>query len=221
MRPEHRLPAVATTQHIGGRPQCRIVVEHVAGEALEERRLVARDAQVVEFHLPLRPRERGGTIERCAVAVLVGQVEHLAARRRDQRPERDTGRRARGDPHAAPEAEDRVEHGPGTAGEIAAVLECQSRAQLSRASDEPRTVRLELQFAVRFSFRDHEMRGPGLGLRRRAAPSRREEDADGSLVLRLHEQLRESRVRVVSRGRRKHDLRVRRQVDGPDTIAQV
>ena len=65
------------------------------------------------------------------------------------------------------------------------------------------------------------MRSPGLGLRRRATPSRREDDADCSLVLGLHEQLRKGRVRVVGRGRRKHDLGVRRQVDGPDTIAQV
>ena len=120
----------------------------MAGEALEERRLVAGDAQVVQLHLSLGPRERGGTIERCAVAVLVGQVEHLAARRCDQRPECDADGRARWDPHAATEAEDRVEHGPGTAGEVAAVLECGGRAQLSRASQEPCAVRLELQFAV-------------------------------------------------------------------------
>ena len=67
----------------------------MVGEALEEVRLVGADAEMVELHLRLRPGQRDRALEGRRVVVLVGQVERFAARRRDQRPERDARRGSR------------------------------------------------------------------------------------------------------------------------------
>ena len=169
LRPEQRKSAVAAAKRIGGRPQRRITVEHVTGEALEQHRFVPCDSQVVEFHLPLCPRKRGGALIRRRIAVLVRQVQHLAARRCGQGPERHARRGSGREPHAAAQAEDRIEHGSVGARQRATVRGCDGRADLPAAPDETCAVRLELQFTIHVAFDDGEMCGPGLGLLGRAA----------------------------------------------------
>ena len=221
LRPEQRKSSVAAPERIRGRPQGRITVDHVTGKALEQHRFVPGDAQVVELHLSLCPRKRGGALIRRRIAVLVRQVEHLATRWCGQGPERHARRGAGREPHAAAEAEDRVEHGSVGARKRATVRDCDGRAKLPAAPNETCTVRLELQFTIHVAFDDGEMCRPGLGLLRRAAPPRREDDADFGDVFRLHEELGKRRVRVIGDRRRQHDLGVGRQLEGPDTTAHV
>ena len=76
---------------------------------------------MMQLHLRLRPRQRHRALEGGRVVMLVGQVEHFGARRRDQRPERDARRGSRRDPHAAAKTEDRIEHGADRIGKRPAV----------------------------------------------------------------------------------------------------
>ena len=89
MRPERRRPTLTSFKHSGRGPQRRVRVEHVTRQALEEVGFVGVDAEMVKLHLRLRPREGDGALEGCRIVMFVGQVEHFAARGRDQRPECD------------------------------------------------------------------------------------------------------------------------------------
>ncbi len=80
------------------RPQCRVGVQDTAGEILEEMGLIGVDAEMAQLHLGLRPRQCGGALKCCWIVVLVGQVERLVARLRDQRREGDPRGGARREP---------------------------------------------------------------------------------------------------------------------------
>ena len=75
--PQLRGAALASPQHVGGRPQGRIGIEHAICQALEQMRFVGADAQVMELHLRLGPRERHRALEGVGVVMLVRQVECL------------------------------------------------------------------------------------------------------------------------------------------------
>ena len=81
------------------------------------------------------------------VVVLVGQVEHFAARGRDQRPERDPRGGPRRQPDAAAKTEDRIEYGAGSVGQRPAVNHRDRRADAAPASQETRAIGLELEIA--------------------------------------------------------------------------
>ena len=89
VRPQRRRSALASAEHFGGGAQRRVGVEDAVGETLEELRFVGPDAEMMELHLRLGPRQGDRALEGGRVMVLVDQVERLVAGRRDQRPERD------------------------------------------------------------------------------------------------------------------------------------
>jgi len=60
--PEFRRAALAALQHVGRRPERRIRIEHAICETLKQMRLVGADAQVMQLHLRLGPRERDSAI---------------------------------------------------------------------------------------------------------------------------------------------------------------
>ncbi len=221
MGPKCLLAAVATTQHVRRWPQGGIVVEQVAGQALEVACFVRRDTQVMQFHLALRPGERRGTIERRRVTVLVHQVQHLLSRRGDQRPERDPCRGPRGESHAAREAEDRVEHRSDRSGREWIARQCRGGARLPAASDEGGAIRLEAPGPDGVALDDGEMRSPGARFMWRAPAACRQQRADRRQVLGLHEELGEGRMRLVGGARRQHEFRIRRDFDRAHAIAHV
>jgi hypothetical protein len=81
-------------------------------ETLEKVRFLRADPEVMQLDLRLSPRKRDGALESRGVVVLVGEVERLMARGRDQGPKRHTRRGPRRNPYATAEAEDRIEHRP-------------------------------------------------------------------------------------------------------------
>ena len=164
---------------------------------------------MMELDLGLGPRQRDRALEGRRVVVLVGQVERLAARRRDQRPERDARRGSRRNPHAAAQAEDRIEHGADRVGERPAVHHGDRRPDLAPAPEEARAVGLELHVAHGLALHDGEVRRPDLGLAGRPPAPRRQEGADVGDELGLHEQLGEGGVRRV--GGRRAPARPRRR----------
>src|SRR2546425_4290383 len=88
-------------QHVRGGPHCPVRVENAAGEALEEVGLIGSDAEMAELNLGPGPRQRGRPLEGRWVAILVGEVDHLLARRRDQRRKGDVDARAWRKPYAS------------------------------------------------------------------------------------------------------------------------
>ena len=104
-----------------------------------------------------------GALERCRIAVLVGQGESLVARGRDERRERDPGGGTRRQPYAAPETEDRIEHSADRVGEWVAVDDRQRRPDTAPAAEKPGAVGLILHVADRVPGDDH-VRCPDLGL---------------------------------------------------------
>src|SRR5271170_8042825 len=82
LRPERGNIQRTAGQHIGGGTERRIHVEDGVREALEQKRLFRSDAQVMQLHLRLRPRQRVSTLEGSDVAIFVGEIQHLFARGR-------------------------------------------------------------------------------------------------------------------------------------------
>ena len=106
--------------------------------------LVRLDPEVMELDLGLRPGEGRGPLEGGRLAVLVGQVEDLVARLRDDGGEDRVGGRAGGEPDPAPEAEDRVQHRPDRVRQRAAVDDRDRRADRPAPAEEPGAIRLVL-----------------------------------------------------------------------------
>ena len=149
-----------------------------------------------------------------AIVMLVDQIERFARERRDQRPERDARRGARRNPHAAAQAEDRIEHGADRVGERPAVDHRRSACESSRPRPRKRARSVSnCTSPDGLAFDDGEMRRPDLRVAGRAPPPRGQQRADIGDELRLHEQLGEGRMRGVGRVRRQHDFGVRGQLD--------
>ena len=73
----------APDEHIRGRPQRRVGVQHGIGQHLEQMRFVVTDTQVVKLDLRPRPGQRPAALKHSRVAVLVCQIQDLLAGRRD------------------------------------------------------------------------------------------------------------------------------------------
>ena len=168
-------------------------------QALKEVGFVGVDAEMVKLHLRLRPREGDGAIEGCWPLMFVGQVEHCAARGRDQRPECDTRCSPGRKPDAAAKTEDRIEHGAGRVGERPAVDHRDRRADPASATQETRAIGLELRAADHLAFDDRDMRCPELAFGRRSSPPCSQNSAAVGDELGLYEQIGEGRMSGISR----------------------
>ncbi len=204
-----------------GRPQRRVGIEHPIGETLEQMRLVGRNAEMSELHLGLRPRARDCALVSGCVEMLVDQVEHFAARRRNQRPKRDAHRGLGRDPHATAKAEDRIQYGAHCAGERLAFRYADWRPDPAAPSDETRSVGLILRIAHGVALNDREMGSPDFRFARRPPAPGGQEGADIGHEFRLHEQLGEGGMRPVGLVRGQHDLRIGRQLDLPGLVPVV
>ena len=116
-------------------------------------------------------------------------------------------------PHPASKAEDRIEHCPARVGQRATIDHRDRCTDTVPAAQKARPVRFELRAADGLAFDDREVRRPHRRVGRRSEAARRQNRADVVHELRLHEQVREDRVRGVGRGGRQHDLRIRRHID--------
>ena len=87
--PEHRLRAMVLAQLVLRRPQRRVSEEEVTGEILEDRGVGGCDAKLAQLDLRRRPRQIERALRGMRVIVAVSEREHLLARRRDERRERD------------------------------------------------------------------------------------------------------------------------------------
>ncbi len=140
VRPQGGGTARVARQHARGGPQRPVRVENAAGEALKEVGLIGPDAEMAELNLGLGPRQRGHPLEGRRVAILVGEVDHLLARRRDQRRKGDVDARARRKPYAASKADDRIEHRADGVGERPAVDHRGRCPDPAAAAEEPSAV---------------------------------------------------------------------------------
>src|ERR1700679_599990 len=107
-------------------------------------RLVGIDAQMMQLHLRLRPRQRRRALESGRVVMLVDQVERFGARRRDDGPERDPRRRSSRNAQTPAHAEDWIEHGTDGIRQRPPVDRRDRVAHVATAPEKSRTVRLEL-----------------------------------------------------------------------------
>ena len=190
-------------------------------QTLEEVGFVGVDAEMVELHLRLGPREGDGALEGRRVVMFVGQVEHFAARARDQRPERDPRRGPWRKPDAAAKTEDRIEYGAGSVGERPAVNHRDRRADPASPSQETRPISLELRAAHDLAFDHRDMRRPEFVVGGRAPAPRSQQSAAVGDEFGLYEQIGEGRVGGVSRIGCQHHLRVRGQLDLPHPGTEI
>ena len=151
----------------GRRPHPRIGIKHVAREALKEARLVGIDAEIMKLHLRLGPGQRGRPFEGVGVAMLVDHIQHVGARGRGERPERDAHRLARLNPHMAPQRENGIQHGADGVGERPSVHRRDRRPDVAPAADETGPVGLDLGFSHRLALDHGKMGRPDLGFGRR------------------------------------------------------
>ena len=186
----------------------------MVGETLEEVRFVGPDAEMMELHLRLGPRQGDRALEGGRVMVLVDQVESLVAGRRDQRPERDAGRGPRRNPHAAAKTEDRDRARCRRCWRAVARRSPRSALRMLRPRPRKRARSVSnCTSPTALAFHDGEVRRPDLRLAGRPPPPRGQQGADVGDELRLDEQLGEGRVCCVGRRRRQHDLGIGGQLD--------
>ncbi len=221
MRPQARGPERVAREDGGGRPHARVGVENAIGELLEEMRLLRVDPEVMELHLGLGPRQGGDPLEGSGIAVLVGHEKGGRPRRGEQRGEDDACARARGETEAPAQAEDGIQDGPGGVGERPSLDHGHRRADAAPPSQESRAVGLVLRAAHAYPFHRHHVRGPEPLLVVDARRARGEEGIELRHRLRLHEEVREGRVRVVAAGRGEHQLGVGGDVDLARLAPQV
>jgi hypothetical protein len=188
-------------------------IEQVSGKTLEQPRFAWINAEVMELHLRLRPRQRGRPLEGGDVPMLVGKVEHGSAGRGDHRPEGDTHDGAGCDAHAAAQGEDRIEHDADRIRERPPVDHGDRRANAAATADETGSVGLHLRLAHAVAVDGGEVRGPDLGLVWRPPPPRRQEDARVDEILGLDEQFGKGRMRDIRRLRRQHQFGIRGDVE--------
>jgi hypothetical protein len=139
----------------------------------------------------------------------------------DQRPERHPRRGSGGDPNAAAQAEDRIEHVADRAGERPAIDHRDRRTDAVAASEEARAIGFELAGADLLALDDRQVHRPGRGIGRRAGPACRQQRAHFGSELRAHEQLREGGMGEVGRGGCEHELRVRGELDLARPAAEI
>src|SRR5580704_11225953 len=106
--------------------------------------LVGVDAQMMQLHLRLGPRQRRRALESRRVVMLVDQVERFGPRRRNDGPEGDPRRRSSRNAQASAHAEDWIEHGADGIRQRPPVDRRHGVAHVATAAEKSRTVRLEL-----------------------------------------------------------------------------
>ena len=153
--------------------------------------------------------------------MLIGQIQHVATGRRDNRPEGDAHRPARRNPHAVAKREDGIENGADGIGKRPAIHYGDRRSNFASTAEETGPVGFDLRLAHRLAFDDGKMCRPDFGLGRRATPPRRQDGADLGEILSLHEKFGKDRVRRVGGGRRQHQLCVGGELDVPGLAARI
>ncbi len=159
-RPKTGLATAATQDRVGGRSQRRSGIQQMARDPLEQAGFGRIDAEVVELHLRLGPGQRGRTLERGGVAMLVDEIEHRRPRRCNDRPEGDADDRAGCHTHTAAQSEDRIEHGADSVGQRPAVDHRDRPVDVVAAAEEARPIGLDLWLSHRLAVDDCQMRGP-------------------------------------------------------------
>ena len=208
VRPQPGRTALVPGQYARRRPERRIRVQDAVGQPLEEMSLFGVDAEVPKLHLGLRPRQRGGALERCGLAVLVREVEDVVAGVGDDRREDHARCLAGWECDTAPKAEDRVEHRADGVGQGPAIDDRHRRPDRAAAAEEPRPVRLILNVPDRALLHRHHVGRPHLALELRPRATSRHECADLLGELGLDEEVLEGWMGDVRRERRQDDLGV-------------
>ena len=149
-----------TREHVRGRSERPLRVENAAGEALEEVGLVGPDADMVQLHLSLRPRERGGTVERRRIVILLGKSQDLVPGRGHHRREGDPDRDARPKPYSETEAHDRIEHRAHGVGERLVARHRQRCPDSAATTQEPSAIGFPLQVTYPLALGHHRVGEP-------------------------------------------------------------
>jgi hypothetical protein len=111
--PQARLALEVALEHLGPGALQAIHIQRGGRQALEALRSVGADIEVAQLSLALGPGHGKCTRRRVGVAVFARQLDGLVAAGGHAGGEDDQRRAARHDPHAAAQAEDRIEHRAG------------------------------------------------------------------------------------------------------------
>ncbi len=159
VRPQAGLPELVRRDRVRTGPQRAIGEEHPRREALEQQRLVVRNAQMAQAALRVREGERERARGRARVAVLLRERFGRLSIRRDARGEREAHRRARHEPDPLAEAEDRIEHDARRAGQRAPV-ERNRVVGVAAAAEEARAIGLPFDRSLRPAFEAQRRASP-------------------------------------------------------------
>ncbi len=162
VRPEGGGPSRMAREHVRGRSKRSLRVKNAAGEALEEVGLVGPDADMVQLHLGLRPRQGARTVERRRIVILLGESQDFLPRRGNHRREGDPDGDARAKSYPEAEAHDRIEHGAHGVGERLVVGHRQGCPDPASAAQEPRAISFPLEGADPLVFGGHGVGKPHL-----------------------------------------------------------
>ncbi len=219
-RPQSRLSAGTAQDGSGGRTQCWSGMQQMTGDALEHTGLARANAEMMELHLRLRPRQRGCSLERGSIAMLVNDIQHGLPRCGNHRPERNAHewRRVR---HARAGAERRPGRAP--------CRRCWTRAghpssRLARRTPWPRPRNRARSvstsgFPTASPSTIGHMRRPDFPVGRRALPPRCQKGCLPGKILGGDEQLHEGRMGNIVSLRRQHEFGVGRHVDLAHPVA--
>ena len=108
--PERCRSAILSHQYFGRRTPRAVGVQNRSAERLEEVRLIAADAAVMQLYLRMGPSEGGGPLKRRDIVILVSEVEHFASRGCHHSGKCHANRFARTHPNPTTQRDDRVEH---------------------------------------------------------------------------------------------------------------
>ena len=177
------------------------------------------DAEMMELHLRLRPRQRGRPLEGGGIAMLVDEVEHRLAGCGNHRPEGDAHGGAGRDAHTAAQCEDRIEHRADGVGQRPTIGHRDRRMDAVAAAEEAGPIGFHLRLPHRLAIHDGQMRRPDLLLSRRAPPPRCQQSALGGEIFGGDEQLHEGGMRDVVGLRRQHQFGIGCHVDLAHPVA--
>ena len=172
-----------------------------------------RDAELLQRHLVVRPRQVEDAVGDAPVLVALGQVLDALARVGRARDEVD-GRGVVGLEHdALPDRDDRVEHRAFAAGERPRRHERLRARERAVAADETRTIGFEREVGRLRPGHRHQVQEPARSLVAAACTACAQHGALRPHDLGLHEQLAEGRVQGVRHGRCERDFDVTRDLD--------
>lgn len=215
MTPQRRLAAMVVQQHLVVGAQLRVDEQHACGQPLVEHGVFQRGVDLPAGDLALGQRQIEYAVGQTAVAVFVDQggaggtlgahaVDHVHLRLLIRR-QRD----------AAADRHDRVQHRAGRAGQAGLIAQGQRIAGAASAPDERGAVGLVGDRRHIGIVHRHQMQHPRL---RFVVPARAPRAQQCLLVgqdFGLHEQIAESRMRLVGLRRRQHHFGVGGDFDHP------